>query len=78
VYTTLDAYELWALTDADLAQLTAGGPPLYLLVEVASVETQWAALSPGVNYAWLRDGPGLTLLGVYDDYQLFAVRCACP
>ncbi|MCC7361383.1 MAG: hypothetical protein IT317_17990 [Anaerolineales bacterium] len=78
-YSRLETHELWALTTADLAALLAGPPPAYLLLDVANAQSQWAGRAPAVNYAYLRDGPGLDRLATYGSYQLFAVRCAaCP
>lgn len=73
-YSRLDTYELWALTEADLAALLAEPAPTFLLLDVANAETQWAGRAPEVNYHWLRDGPGLDLVAEFDAYQLFRVR----
>ncbi len=60
---TLETYEIYALTSDDLARLLADGRPTYLLVDVPNVETQWQGRSPSVNYHWLRDQRGFFELG---------------
>ena len=75
-YSRLETHELWALTPADLAALLAEPTPTYVLLDVANAESQWAGRAPALNYAWLRDGPGLDALAAYGPYELFVVRCA--
>jgi hypothetical protein len=77
-YSRLETYELWALTESELAALLVDARPAFLLLDVNNAESQWAGRSPSLNYHWLRDGPGLYPLGQFGAYALFAVRCACP
>jgi hypothetical protein len=73
-YGRLETYELWALDTQRVADLTDDGIPMFVLIDVANVESQWLGRSPSDNYRWLRDGPGLDELGRYDNYTLFKVR----
>ncbi|HJW84139.1 MAG TPA: hypothetical protein VJ754_07535, partial [Anaerolineae bacterium] len=72
-YTGLDAVEIYAETPTTLADRICGRAPVYAYLDVANLESQWAGLSPEINYRWLRDGPGLTALGRYQDYSLFEI-----
>ena len=72
-YSRLDTHELWAQDSARLATLTASGPPLFLLVDLPSIERQWRDRSPGQNLRWLERGPGLTELGEHHGFTLFRV-----
>jgi hypothetical protein len=73
-YSTLDTHELWDLDTQQVAALLADGRPTLLLVDVANLESQWPGHNPDTNYRWLRDGPGLAVLGQYQGYTLFQVR----
>jgi hypothetical protein len=69
----LETKELFALTPDDLASLLADGHLTFLLIDVASVESQWQGRSPSINYRWLRDQAGLEELGKLRAYTLFRV-----
>ena len=73
-YSRLDTHELWALDTAQVGGLAADGRPTLLLIDVANVEAQWQGRNPSNNYHWLRDGPGLDVLGQFQGYTLFRVR----
>lgn len=73
-YSQLETRELFEQTPATLQALLAPGRPAYLLVDVQSMATQWRNRSPGLNYRWLHDGPGLVPLGERSGYTLFQVR----
>jgi 4-amino-4-deoxy-L-arabinose transferase-like glycosyltransferase len=72
-YSRLDTYELWAQDTVALAALTSYGPPLFLLVDLPSIQRQWRDRSPGLNLRWLGSGPGLTELGQHRSFTLFRV-----
>ena len=73
-YSRIETLELYELNAADLSGLLADRRPAYLLLDVASVETQWAGHPPAENYHWLRDGPGLVRLDAFAEYTLFQVN----
>ncbi|MCZ7545185.1 MAG: hypothetical protein M5R40_17415 [Anaerolineae bacterium] len=72
-YSALEAFDLYALSEADLAALFASERPAYLLLDVANVETQWRGRTPQETYHRLRDGPGLAAVGQRGPYTLFRV-----
>ena len=51
--------------------------PIYLLVDVRNLSTQWPSVSPG-QFRWLRDGPGIVEIGARDGVTLFRVRRHVP
>ena len=73
-YTKLDVEEIYALDLADLAALKAKSAPLYLLLDVANVESQWKDKSPQINYHWLRDNGRLSEIGRFPPYTLYGVE----
>jgi 4-amino-4-deoxy-L-arabinose transferase-like glycosyltransferase len=77
-YTELEALDLYLLTPADLQALLLEQKPVYLLTDVASLETQWRDMAPGVNYRWLRQSAQLSPLGTHRMYQLFTVSSSTP
>lgn len=77
-HTRLAVHELFQETSAGLDALTRTPRPIYLLVDVRSVSTQWAERAPGVNFRWLRDGPGIVDIGARDGVTLFRVRGRIP
>jgi hypothetical protein len=74
--TRIRPLDLYALSRPRLAQLVSEGRQLYLLVQVDQMAGQWALRSPGADYRFLRDGPGLVRLGALRGYTLFRVRTA--
>jgi hypothetical protein len=75
-YTNLPTFDLFDLNTAEVGSLVSRPAPTYLLVDEASVESQWLGQSPSNNLHALRDGPGLTELGNYDGYSLYAIERA--
>lgn len=69
----LEVHEIFFMTPADLAALLTDKRPVYLLLDVNGVESQWVDRAPSHNYYWLRDGPGLIQIGRRGQYTLFAV-----
>jgi 4-amino-4-deoxy-L-arabinose transferase-like glycosyltransferase len=73
-YTSLTTFDLFDLHGrVDIGGILASPAPHYLLVDEASLHTQWQGQAPEVNFALLRDGPGLTRLGSEGGYTLFRV-----
>lgn len=75
--TLLHPLDLYELSKPELARLIAQARPVYLLVQVHQMEGQWALRSPGRDYRYLRDGPGLVRIGGVRSYTLFRVRTVC-
>jgi hypothetical protein len=72
-YSRLEVEELYEARPSLLASWAADDRPLFLFVDVTSMETQWIDRSPGENYRWLRDGPGLVAIGQRGPAALFKV-----
>jgi hypothetical protein len=72
--TRLRPLDLFAVSRPRLAWLVAHVRPLYLLVQVDQMNGQWRLRSPGTDYRYLRDGPGLTEIGPIRGYTLFRVH----
>lgn len=72
-YTAREPRELFRLSPERLEEILADDRPAYLLVDVDAISGQWRDATPGVAYRWLRDGPGLELVGRRGDYSLFEV-----
>ncbi|HEY0583510.1 MAG TPA: glycosyltransferase family 39 protein [Chloroflexota bacterium] len=68
-----EALDLYDLQPDELPALLADGRPTYVLLDEANVEDQWRGRSPAVNYAWLRDHPGLEPVGRQAGMSLFRV-----
>lgn len=77
-YTDLRVIELYYLDEAALNAETQSGEPHYLLIDVASIESQWRAKSPGSNYRWLRSHTVLTPIGSFPPYSLFRIDRPAP
>ena len=71
-YSPLETFELYEQPDS-LTAIVRSGPPVFLLVDVSSVEGQWRDRSPGKNFRWLERGPGLTAIGAQRGFTLFRV-----
>src|SRR5690606_4844444 len=69
----LETHNLYVLDPAGKEALVNSGRPAYMLINVASVERQWAGRSPDENLQWLRDEAGLTTLGEIAGYTLYRV-----
>lgn len=67
----LDVHEIYFMTSDELAALLADDRPVYLLLDLESVLSQWEGQAPATHYRWLRDGPGLREVGRQREYTLF-------
>ncbi len=72
-YSRVPTLDLSEIDPSTISGLLAGRAPVFVLVDLTSIETQWADRSPFTNYVWLRDGPGLTPIGTSRQYTLFKV-----
>ena len=72
--TGLSVLDLSVLTRTFLQRLVAHRRPVYLLVRVRSMNHQFAARAPGINYRFLRDTSGLKRLGELHGYTLARVN----
>lgn len=70
----LETHNIFSLTAEDLHTLVTGERPVYLLLDIRSIETQWIGRAPAENFHWLQEGPGLTEIGRRQQYTLFAVN----
>ena len=73
-YADRTTYELFYQDEESLAALLAAGRPLYLLLDVANAESQWAGRAPEENYRWLQEHAGLTEVADLKPLTLFAVQ----
>ncbi len=72
-YTDLEAIELFAQEETDVAALVAATEPLYLLLNVTNVESQWLGKTPHQHYVWLQENSDLQVIGQYEPYTLFQI-----
>jgi asparagine N-glycosylation enzyme membrane subunit Stt3 len=72
-YGRLPTLELYEQDSARLTSLLAAPAPVYLLVDRAKMEAQWAELPPGRNVRWLEGNPGLTRHGETHGFTLYRV-----
>jgi hypothetical protein len=68
--------DLSVLSKHDLRRLILKNKPMYVLAQVSVMTGQFAALPTGVNYRFLRTGPGLIPMGEFHGYTLAQVRTA--
>jgi hypothetical protein len=73
-YTDLETVDLSETDPVSISQLAAENRPIYVLLDVTNVETQWPGQLPSTNYHWLRDGAGLDSVGQSQTYTLFRAR----
>jgi 4-amino-4-deoxy-L-arabinose transferase-like glycosyltransferase len=73
--TSLEVVELYNATAAELDVRLVSGRPAFLVLDLASVNGQWAGRPPQLNFAWLRDHAGLVEAGRYGAFTLWRV---CP
>lgn len=69
---TLNVHELFEQTPAELARLVESDQPLYALLDVHDVVTQWAGLPPERNWRWLQTHARLIPVGRHGPYTLFS------
>jgi hypothetical protein len=68
-----DVVELYWLDEGSVAALVADGRPTYLLVDMASMRSQWAAAAPGRAVRALEREPGLEPIGSAGIWTLYRV-----
>jgi 4-amino-4-deoxy-L-arabinose transferase-like glycosyltransferase len=73
-YTGLPTLEFFYCDEAALATLVQTREPLYLLLNVTNIETQWQGRGPQQNYHWLRDQVRLTEIDDFPPFTLFIVE----
>ena len=71
-----DVVELYWLDETSAPALVADGRATYLLVDMASMRTQWAAAAPGRAVRALELQPGLEPIGTAGIWTLYRVRQA--
>ena len=59
-YTSVHTQELFYFDASSLDALTESQAPLYLLLDVSNMDSQWRGRPPEVNYRWIRDHTTLT------------------
>jgi 4-amino-4-deoxy-L-arabinose transferase-like glycosyltransferase len=72
-YTHLHTLELFYLDEAALKRLTESSTPLYLLLDLPSIERQWQGKKPQTNYQWLKEHTALSEIGSFPPYILFQI-----
>ncbi len=72
-YTQLHTLELFYLNEDTLKMLIQSPQPLYLLLDVGNIETQWRSKTPQLNYQWLVENTTLTEINAFPPYTLFKV-----
>jgi hypothetical protein len=72
-YSDLETFELFDLRPDGLEVLTTASRPSFLLLDVGSVERQWANSSPGENLRWLRENRDLREVGHFHSFTLFEI-----
>jgi hypothetical protein len=72
--TALHVLDLSTLSEHDLKRLNVRRHRIYVLVRVSVMTGQVASRSPGINYRFLRAGPGLVRIGAFHGYTLAQVR----
>ena len=77
-YTNGDVRELFYLAPLDLDAIAQQPQPVYLLLDVGTIERQWAGLRPQQDYHYLQEHPGLELVGQRGAYTLFRLMNPHP
>ncbi|MCL4295342.1 MAG: phospholipid carrier-dependent glycosyltransferase [Anaerolineae bacterium] len=72
-YTRLKVLELFFLDQTSLKTLAGSSDPLYLLLDLPGIETQWRGKTPQLNYQWLKENRKLIKIGEFPPYTLFKV-----
>jgi hypothetical protein len=73
-YTDLEVHELYSMDAGDLETCINRGNPVWVVVDVAKIETQWRDLSPWQNLMWLRTHSTLELVERHGKWTVYAVR----
>lgn len=72
-YSQLTTLELFFMDEAELDQVLQTQTPIYLLIDVGNIESQWRGKLPDRNYRWLKTHTILTRLETLPPYSLFKV-----
>lgn len=72
-YSSFPTTDLYDVNPTDIGALLSKPSPAYVLLDESSVESQWLDQAPSNNFHFLRDGPGLTLVGSQQGYTLYRV-----
>lgn len=72
-YSDIEVLDLWDVDPSGIAGVLGSERPTFVLADTANLASQWQERAPGMNYRWLRGGPGLTLLGTRGPFSLFRV-----
>ena len=69
--------ELYTETPDSLRRFVCPANPAYLLIEPATIRTQWANREPDRNVRWLEANAGLREIARYDTQVLYQIGSAC-
>jgi 4-amino-4-deoxy-L-arabinose transferase-like glycosyltransferase len=72
-YTRLNTLEFFYQDVTSLDTLIESHQPLYLLLDVTSITTQWRGKIPQANYEWLKEHTDLAQTNTFPPYTLFKV-----
>lgn len=72
-YTRLQTLELFFLDETSLKTLTQSPNPLYLLLDLPGIESQWQGKTPQINYYWLKEHTRLMKIRDFPPYTLFKI-----
>ena len=72
--THLRVLELSVMSVYDLKRLIAHRRPFYVLVPITAMNGQFAQRSPGIDYRFLRSGPGAVQVGALHGYSLLRLE----
>jgi hypothetical protein len=75
-YTDADVRELFYLAPPDLDAIARQPQPVYLLLDVGNIQSQWVGLRPQQDYLYLQQRPGLEIVGRRGPYTLFRLQTA--
>ena len=75
-YSHLPTYEIYYQDEPSLKALASAPQPLYVLLNLDNVETQWQGQSPEVNYRWLQQHAKLRSVADLAPYTLFEAQPA--
>ena len=75
-YSHLPTYEIYYLDEPALKALASATQPLYVLLNLDNVETQWQGQMPEVNYRWLQQHTKLRPVADLAPYTLFEAQPA--
>lgn len=73
-YPEIKTLELFFENPSSLSRQTKAHYPNYLAINTADIDKQWANTPLAESFAWLRDRPGITLIGTKNNYSLFRIN----